>query len=86
MKTVMFWVKISELVENNRSFKIIPKNNNGVIMWCLLRNNSPIMYQEISADIKPFFNVSCLIEGINENTTVIEEIQIKAFATGISQA
>lgn len=84
MNTVMTWVKVSDLIEKNKSFQIIHKTKNGTSMWCLVRNSTPVMYQEVSSDIQPFFNVYCLIEESNINNSIINKPQIKAFATGIS--
>lgn len=84
MNTVMTWVKVSDLVEKNKNFQIIHKTQNGALMWCLVRNSIPVMYQEISLNVQPFLNVYCLIEESNMNTSIIKKPQIKAFATGMS--
>ena len=85
MKTVMTWVKVPDLVERNKSFQIIHKAKNGILMWCLVRNSTPVMYQEISSGSQPFFNVYCLIEESIKNTVIINKPYIRAFAAGISQ-
>lgn len=86
MNTAMSWVTVSDLVEKNKSFQIIHKAKNDTVMWCLIRDSSPLMYQEISPDVQPFFNVYCLIEESILNNSIIKKTSIKAIVTGVSHA
>ncbi|AEI51728.1 hypothetical protein [Runella slithyformis] len=86
MNTAMTWVKVSDLVKSNKSFQIIHKAKNDILMWCLVRNSNPVMYQEIVSDTQPFVNVYCLVEERKTKSATINKSKIKAVVIGTSHS
>ncbi|WP_428663903.1 hypothetical protein [Runella sp.] len=84
MNTKMIWVKVAELVAENKNFQIINMKKGENNVWCLTEKGIPLMYQKTTINNQPFCNTFCLIETTEQGEKINNIFTIKAFISGIS--
>lgn len=84
MNTKMTWVKVAELVAENKNFQVTNMSKGKNNIWCLTEKGIPVMYQKTAINNQPFCNTFCLIETPEQGENVDAASTIKAFISGIN--